>query len=60
LYAVLLDRKALMEKLQGDGLIFCEQLSISCNNFLLESVNEKWSPEEFAKAEGMSFLRFGS
>ena len=58
LYAVLLDRKALMEKLQGDGLIFCEQLSISGNNFLLESVNEKWSPEEFAKAEGMEFSPF--
>lgn len=59
LYAILLDKKALMNKLQGEGLIFCEQLSININKSVLKSVNEKWNPEEFAKTEEMEFSPFG-
>ena len=58
LYTFLLDRNALMEKLQNDGLKFCEQLSVAGIKPLIESVNEKWNPEEFAKAEGIEFSPF--
>ena len=58
LYTFLLDRNALMEKLQNDGLKFCEQLSVGGMKTLIESVNEKWNPEEFAKAEKIEFSPF--
>lgn len=54
----MLDRNALMERLQNDGLKFCEQLSVGGIKTLIESVNEKWNPEEFAKAGKNVFSQF--
>ena len=47
-----------MERLQNDGLNFCEQLSVGGIKTLIESVNEKWNPEEFAKAGKNVFSPF--
>ena len=58
MYIFLLDRNALMERLQNDGLKFCEQLSVGGIKTLIESVNEKWNPEEFAKAGKNVFSPF--